>query len=197
MAVQAGVERFTRVCSYDRAGYGRSDAGPQPRSTRQIAGELHTLLSKAQERGPYVLVGHSFGRYNVRVYAGLYRDEVSGAVLVDSSHEDQQRFQPASVRQEAQNLRQFAPFPMLRFFGLLRLRDKLRPAAVRGSKLPLGFGHFPRVTAVQVLQATFSVYGEGLKQSRRKSPLLGFRKSSWRSTWQAGSPPYWIGDCRS
>jgi len=128
----------------------------------------------------------------------LYRNEVSGAVLVDSSHEDQQRFQPASsVRQEAQNLRQFAPFPMLRFFGLLRLRDKLRPAAVRGSKLPLGFGHFPRVTAVQVLQPTFSVYGEGLKQSRRKSPLLGFRKSSWRSTWQAGSPPYWIGDCRS
>jgi len=135
--VQAGVERFTRVCSYDRAGYGRSDPGPQPRSSLQIAGELHALLATAQESGPYVLVGHSFGGYNVRVYAGLYRNEVSGAVLVDSSHEDQERFEPASVRQEARGLRKLAPFvSLLRFFGVLRLRDQVQPTTVRDTKLP-------------------------------------------------------------
>jgi pimeloyl-ACP methyl ester carboxylesterase len=134
--VQSGVKRFTRVCSYDRAGYGHSDPSPRPRSSLQIARELHALLEKADVPGPYVLVGHSFGGYNVRVYAGLYRSEVAGVVLVDSSHEDQERFQPVSVRDEARGLQRLAPFvPLLRFFGVLRLHDKLHPAAITGSKL--------------------------------------------------------------
>jgi pimeloyl-ACP methyl ester carboxylesterase len=84
-----------------------------------------------------VLVGHSFGGSNVRVYAGLYRNEVSGAVLVVSSHEDQERFEPASVRQEARGLRKLAPFvSVLRFFGVLRLRDQVQPTTVRDTKLP-------------------------------------------------------------
>ena len=109
IGVQTGVERSTRVCSYDRAGYGHSDPGPQPRSSLQIATELHALLEKSQTPGPYVLVGHSFGGYNVRVYAGLYRDEVAGVVLVDSSHEDQGRFEPASARDQARGLQTLAP----------------------------------------------------------------------------------------
>jgi pimeloyl-ACP methyl ester carboxylesterase len=137
VGVQRGVERFTRVCSYDRAGYGRSDPGPQPRSSLQVARELHALLSKSQTLGPYVLVGHSFGGYNVRVFIGLYPDEVSGVVLVDSSHEDQDQFEPASVRNQAGRLQALVPFvPGLRFFGVLRLREKLQPTTVAGSKLP-------------------------------------------------------------
>ncbi len=136
IGVQAEVERSTRVCSYDRAGYGESDPGPQPRSSLQIARELHALLQRAQVLGPYVLVGHSFGGYNVRVYAGLYPNEVSGVVLVDSSHEDQDRFEPASAREEARGLQKLAPFvPLLRFFGVLRLRDKFQPTTMTGSKL--------------------------------------------------------------
>ena len=110
IGVQTGVERSTRVCSYDRAGYGHSDPGPHPRSSLQIATELHALLEKSKTPGPYVLVGHSFGGYNVRVYAGLYRDEVAGVVLVDSSHEDQGRFEPASARDQARGLQTLAPF---------------------------------------------------------------------------------------
>ena len=71
IGVRSGVERFTRVCSYDRAGYGHSDPGPHPRSSLQVARELHALLQKSQTPGPYVLVGHSFGGYNLRVYTGL------------------------------------------------------------------------------------------------------------------------------
>lgn len=134
--VQQDVDRFTRSCSYDRAGYGRSDRGPQPRSSAQIAKELHALLINSKTPGPYVLVGHSFGGYNVRVYTGLYRNEVSGVVLVDSSHEDQERFEPASVRKTATGLQTLAPFvPLLRFFGVLRLRNRLRPTTIPGSKL--------------------------------------------------------------
>jgi pimeloyl-ACP methyl ester carboxylesterase len=136
IGVQSGVERFTRVCSYDRAGYGYSDPGPQPRSSLQIAKELHALLEKSETPGPYVLVGHSFGGYNVRVYAGLYPDQVAGVVLVDSSHEDQGKFEPASARDQGRALSSLAPFvPLVRFFGILRLRDKFQPTTITGSKL--------------------------------------------------------------
>jgi pimeloyl-ACP methyl ester carboxylesterase len=86
--VQPGVSRFARVCSYDRAGLAWSDPGPTPRSMRQEAYELHTLLKAANIEAPYVLVGHSLGGLIARVYAEQYRDEVAGMVLVDSTHED-------------------------------------------------------------------------------------------------------------
>jgi pimeloyl-ACP methyl ester carboxylesterase len=87
--VQPAVARFTRVCSYDRAGYGWSDTGPGPRTSQQIVKELHLLLARAQISGPYVLVGHSVGGLNMRLYAYHYPGEVSGMVLLDSTNEHQ------------------------------------------------------------------------------------------------------------
>lgn len=79
--VQAEVAKTTRVCSYDRAGFGWSDPGPEPRTSRQMAVELHTPLTKSGVNSPYVLVGHSFGGLNVRLFAELYPTEVGGMVL--------------------------------------------------------------------------------------------------------------------
>jgi pimeloyl-ACP methyl ester carboxylesterase len=59
--VQPEVAKTTRVCTYDRAGMGWSEASPEPRVAREYAKELHTLLANANETGPYVLVGHSMG----------------------------------------------------------------------------------------------------------------------------------------
>jgi hypothetical protein len=87
--VQPELAKSTRVCTYDRAGMGWSDPGPQPRTSRQIVKELHTLLGNAGVRGPYLLVGHSFGGTNMQVYASQYPDEVAGMVLVDSALEDE------------------------------------------------------------------------------------------------------------
>jgi pimeloyl-ACP methyl ester carboxylesterase len=87
--VQPEVAKFARVCTYDRAGMGWSYPGTQPRTSRQIIKELHTLLGNAGVRGPYVLVGHSFGGTNMQVYASQYPDEVAGMVLVDSALEDE------------------------------------------------------------------------------------------------------------
>ena len=81
--VQPEVAKTTRVCTYDRAGMGWSESSPQPRTAREFAKELHTLLEKANEPGPYVLVGHSMGGYTVRVYAHDYPAEVAGVVLID------------------------------------------------------------------------------------------------------------------
>jgi len=82
--VQPEVARTTRVCTYDRAGMGWSESSPQPRTARQFAKELHTLLEKANVPGPYVLVGHSLGGYTMLVYAHDYPEEVSGLVLIDA-----------------------------------------------------------------------------------------------------------------
>ena len=84
--VQPQVAQFARAVSYDRAGHGWSDPARAPRTARQIAQELHTLLDATGVPGPYVLVGHSFGGYVNRAFAQLYRDEVAGIVLVDSLH---------------------------------------------------------------------------------------------------------------
>src|SRR5512140_1444829 len=82
--VQPEVAKTTRVCTYDRAGMGWSEASREPRTAREYAKELHTLLAKANEPGPYVLVGHSLGGYTVLVYAHDYPAEVSGLVLIDA-----------------------------------------------------------------------------------------------------------------
>ncbi len=84
--VQPGLARLTRVCSYDRAGFGWSDRGPMPRTARRIAWELHTLLERARVPAPYLLVGHSFGGIVARVFARDYRDTVAGVVFVDPAH---------------------------------------------------------------------------------------------------------------
>ena len=87
--VQPKVAQFARVCSYDRAGMGKSDRAPQPRTSQDIVNDLHNLLAQAGINPPYVLVGHSLGGMNARLYTSQYPKEVVGMVLVDSTHEDE------------------------------------------------------------------------------------------------------------
>jgi pimeloyl-ACP methyl ester carboxylesterase len=84
--VQEKIGELTRACSYDRAGILWSEPGPLPRDGETIARELHTVLDAAGEEGPFVLVGHAFGGAYVRIFAGMYPDDVSGMVLLESSH---------------------------------------------------------------------------------------------------------------
>jgi pimeloyl-ACP methyl ester carboxylesterase len=87
--VQTRVSQFTRICTYDRAGYAWSDPGPKPRTFAQINLELRDALTKLRERGPFLLVGHSFGGPVVRSFAVTYPREVAGMVLVDAAFEGQ------------------------------------------------------------------------------------------------------------
>ncbi len=79
--------KITHTCIYDRAGYGWSDYGPIPRNSRRIAYELGQLLHQAQVPPPYILVGHSFGGFNLRLFANFYPEVIAGMILVDASHE--------------------------------------------------------------------------------------------------------------
>lgn len=85
--VQNRVAQFTRVCTYDRAGYAWSDRGPQPRTFAQINLELHDALAKLGEQPPFVLVGHSYGGPVVRNFALTYSQQVAGMVQVDAAFE--------------------------------------------------------------------------------------------------------------
>ena len=86
-SIQPEAARFTRVCSYDRAGMGYSDPGPSPRTARRIASELARLLDRSGVAGSVVLVGASIAGFNVRVFASDHPELAAGLVLVDASHE--------------------------------------------------------------------------------------------------------------
>lgn len=134
--VQPQIAKFTRVCSYDRAGLGYSEPSSQPRTSKVIAGELHALLQAAGIAPPYVLVGHSIGGYNVQLYASLYRSEVAGIVLVDASHPAQlERLPPefkdmlAAWMRKAEFTEYTMPFGLPRLLGECGEDPVLRAAA--------------------------------------------------------------------
>jgi pimeloyl-ACP methyl ester carboxylesterase len=103
--VRRELPPVVRTCAYDRAGVGRSEPGPEPRTMRQEVFELHALLLAAQVKAPYVLVGQSIGGLLTRLYVEAYPDDVVGLVLVDPSHES-------------------AVLGSGRYGGIVRLREK-------------------------------------------------------------------------
>lgn len=83
--VRPEIAKTTRACAFDRPGYGASDEGPAPRDATHIVSDLRAGLQAAGIAGPYVLVGHSMGGYDMRLFANLHPNEVVGMVLVDPS----------------------------------------------------------------------------------------------------------------
>ncbi len=131
--VEPKIAKLTRACWYDRAGYGWSDPAPRARSAADIAEDLHKLLHAAGIPAPYVLVGHSVGGFNVRVFAARYPEELAGLVLVDSADEYEREYPgqvPKSIQSPASRYipRRLLPVAvqLSRFCvhaGLLRLFD--------------------------------------------------------------------------
>jgi pimeloyl-ACP methyl ester carboxylesterase len=136
--VPAQLTADSRVCTYDRAGFGWSDAGPLPRTASLIVAELHTLLANAGESGPYVLVGHSLGGKHLRLYAGQYPSDIAGIVLVDARHEDVDALiGPDAVQAENKQVEQFRALEVaLRSVGITRALGPgvlaLAPPELRG-----------------------------------------------------------------
>lgn len=83
--IQPVLSKTTRVCSYDRAGFGWSDPQPAPRDADRIAGELHQMLLQSEVTGPIILMGHSIAGLYMRDYATHYPNNVVGMVWIDVS----------------------------------------------------------------------------------------------------------------
>ena len=161
--VQQGVSKTTRVCTYDRAGWGWSEAGPLPRDAAQFAKELHTLLQNANIPGPYVMVGHSLGGLGVRVFVHDYASEVAGVVLIDSMSPRQ--FTQSQVAAESQTGKQSQPFSlpaMLARFGIVRLLA--RPLGIMPSVPSEENAYFSRMVRTQNAQ-TLTNESQGMPAS--------------------------------
>ena len=103
--VHAELAKSTRVCAYDRAGYGFSDPGPLPRDTRSLAEDLAALMKAARLQPPYVLVGASLGGGIVRLYADTHWAVVGGMVLVDPHTEHEEHASKPPRRVSSRELR--------------------------------------------------------------------------------------------
>ena len=130
--VQPTVASFARTCSYDRAGDGWSDIGPYPRTFHQIVYELHTLLERAGEKPPFVLVGHSYGGWLVRLYQVTYPSDVSGMVLVEAGADDPLRVLPNRSVVRASTLVTGATVPPVQTSNPLKISD-IPPDALRAA----------------------------------------------------------------
>lgn len=130
--VQLEVAKTARACSYDRAGLGWSEPSPRERSSTVMVDELHALLAEAGIEGPYILVGHSLGAINARLFAKTYPREVSGMVMVDPAHEEQMLRLPALQQAAAAGVEQFQGLVPVAGLGLLAMT----PGSIPSRGLP-------------------------------------------------------------
>ncbi|HUR23709.1 MAG TPA: alpha/beta fold hydrolase [Acidimicrobiales bacterium] len=108
----------TRICAYDRAGQGWSEDAAGPQDGAAIAADLHTLLQRAMEPGPYVLVGHSLGGPYAMTYAARYPDEVAGLVLLDATSPEAFTVLPSFPSTHSMMRRLFGVAPSLSRLGV-------------------------------------------------------------------------------
>ena len=147
----------TRVCSYDRAGYGTSAPGPEPRDSKAIVADLAALLKAAHEKGPYVLVGHSLGSFDMRLFALTYPKDVAGLVLVDPSADWQ-------AKRMGEAVPKFATLSEAAYGRHAALRGEPSPCPLERDKVR---GHLP---------AWHAGGGEGHAALRGESPPAGARQ---------------------
>jgi pimeloyl-ACP methyl ester carboxylesterase len=153
--VKAEVASFTTVCWYDRAGEGWSDPSPTPRSSASIVNDLHELLRRTPVPVPYVLVGHSIGGEYVHIFTGRFPSEVSGVVLVDSTHPEQ--------REPAVMLSPVARMPILG----RRLLCIVMPVAVRFGVIRFAMRNTP-IDVPQQFGAEQSAMAAAIRDQRIK-----------------------------
>jgi pimeloyl-ACP methyl ester carboxylesterase len=168
--VQPEIAKFARVCTYDRAGLGWSDSSPTARTSRQIVSDLHALLTNAGIEPPYVLVGHSFGGLNARLYASQFPEEVLGMVLVDSAHEDYPFRSPLLIRVGLLT----APLGIPRLFAGVVISEN--PIFDGDSKYPSAYRAIANSTKyLNTVRREYSAADESWGQGRTSKKSLGDR----------------------
>jgi len=197
--VQPEIGKITRVCAYDRAGYGWSESGPQPRDSRQVASELHTLLKEAGIDGNIILVGHSLGGLFAQYYARTYPEQIAGIILVDSVHYEQSLRMEEGVRQKYEGgLRALTlTSRLLAPIGLMRLADQAE--TILADKLPAEYREMVRALGLQTkaylsLDAEMASFEQSQIQVQESDPLPTIPLAVISSTTLNGFPPGFSGE---
>jgi pimeloyl-ACP methyl ester carboxylesterase len=115
-----------------------SDAGNGPQSGKQVAEDLHLALSKAGERPPFVMVGHSLGGPYIMIYTKYFGPDVAGLVFVDASHPDQvATFRSLTPVTLASSVKMFKVASLFSRLGLVRkfaASDSAPPQPIRAAR---------------------------------------------------------------
>ena len=118
------LARRTRVCTYDRAGYGWSEAADDERTPQAIADDLKALLDAAEVPSPYIITGFSYTGLSSRLFAAQNPAEVAGMVLVDPATEfDNELMDEELMRQQRSAVGIFQALGLAARMGLVRLLD--------------------------------------------------------------------------
>lgn len=182
-AIQTALSGRTRVCSYDRAGYGWSDPGPAPRSTSRVVKEMRQMLHEAKVSPPYLLVGHSFGGFNVRYFAANFPDEVLGLLLLESSH-------PATAMARDKNgVAGRNPFPAQTGDAKRAESDDFAVAGYLNSRRKAIFAQMDEISSfarsAREVEAAPALANIPITVVAR-DPALGFPDPAEESSWQRG-----------
>lgn len=167
--IQPAVAKHSRVCSYDRAGLGFSDPPTRPSTSANMVDDLHRLLHAAKVKPPYVLVGHSLGGMNVKLYAETYLSDVAGLVFVDPSHEDLGK---GAWAIDPESRKTYAPY----MEALQRCLDAKSEDFVAGSELVQNCGPFPTPRFSAAINAVESERG---KQHARLQARISEQENVW------------------
>jgi len=173
--IVSDVSPTTRVCAYDRAGQGWSDDVDEPQDAVTIATDLHTLLQRAGEAGPYVLVGHSAGGPYVMTYAAHYPDEVAGMVLLDSMSPDEFTDLPGFATEQSMMRCGLGVLPSMARLGLARVL----PTSMWSS--------LPEPAASQV--AAFSASARGMRNMRDEQSMYPVAFEQAKALTSLGDTP--------
>jgi pimeloyl-ACP methyl ester carboxylesterase len=112
------ISKYAKVAVYDRPGYGWSDVADTPRNIDTITKEIHSLLKKSGQRGPYIFVGHSLASLEVIRFAQMYKKEVKGIVMIDSGNPEYY------AKEDMNGVGNASLISIMRRFGVFRLLFK-------------------------------------------------------------------------
>ena len=165
--VQPALSKLTRVCSYDRAGSGWSDATTKPLLPDETIADLHAVLERAGERPPLVLVGQTYGALLARHYAVHHPEQVAGLVLLDGTHEDQMTRMPPDPRWLPYLV---SAFPIINWIGIDRVTAGSSGADTVAA---IGVARNTRSESVRSVVALFPLLRSVLDQVRRDARSFG------------------------
>jgi pimeloyl-ACP methyl ester carboxylesterase len=171
-AVQPQIAKTTRVCAWDRPGFGLSDASGQAQSVLTTTADLEAALAHGGFAGPYVLVGHSLGGFESLLFADRHPGDVAGMVLVDPTVPGQ----AALLRRVAPALAQSNDDYNKGLVALVRgCVAELRGggATSPGCELPFPLNYPPELTRLLREKATNPVQGEAVASFYENANLSG------------------------
>lgn len=164
--VHDSIATTTRTCAYSRAGVMWSDAARGAFDSKTVAEDLHAALTKAGERAPFVVVGHSLGGPYALIFTGLYPADVAGLVFVDASHPDQiERLRKATGNSMEAPTGMLSAVAALSWTGVTRLipdgaSPKLPRATIRAQHAYLSTSLGPALRELKALPVTLEAAGQ-------------------------------------